>query len=215
MSQDTNIPNLRQNYASSTLEEANADKDPFKQFQTWFDEAVAADFMEPNAMNIATVNSAGELSSRMVLLKGFDPSGFVFFTNYESNKANDLASTKQCALTFWWDKLHRQVRVRGSVEKIKREETVEYFHSRPRGSQIGAIASKQSSVIENYAFLESEYKKIEEKYEGQEIPCPDRWGGYRVLPEQFEFWQGRPNRLHDRLRYTKINADWKIERLSP
>jgi len=215
MSQDINIENLRQNYASSTLEEDKAHKDPFKQFRVWFDEALAADFIEPNAMNIATVNEKGDISSRMVLLKGFDAEGFVFFTNYESNKANDLTTTQQAALTFWWDKLHRQVRIQGSVEKVTREESVEYFHSRPRGSQIGAMASRQSSVIENYAALESEYYKIEAKYENQEIPCPDYWGGYRVIPTQFEFWQGRPNRLHDRLRYSKTNTVWKIERLSP
>ncbi|MEM7401681.1 MAG: pyridoxamine 5'-phosphate oxidase [Pseudomonadota bacterium] len=215
MSQDINIEDLRQHYASATLEEVQADKDPFKQFQIWFNEAVAADFVEPNAMNIATVNDQGEISSRMVLLKGFDPQGFVFFTNYESNKAKDLASTKQAALTFWWDKLHRQVRIHGFVEKVSRDETVDYFHSRPRGSQIGAIASKQSHVIQDYAYLEDEYKKIESKYADQEIPCPKHWGGYRVIPEMFEFWQGRPNRLHDRLRYFKTSGNWNIERLSP
>ena len=215
MSQDINIEDLRQHYASAMLEETQSDKDPYKQFQIWFSEAVAADFVEPNAMNIATVNSQGEISSRMVLLKGFDSQGFVFFTNYGSNKAKDLASTKQAALTFWWDKLHRQVRIRGMVEKVSREETVEYFHSRPRGSQIGAIASKQSHVIENYTYLENEYKKIESKYADKEIPCPEHWGGYRVIPEQFEFWQGRPNRLHDRLLYTKVKDKWNIERLSP
>ena len=215
MSQDINIEDLRQNYASLTLEEAKADKDPFKQFQIWFDEAVAAEFVEPNAMNIATVNDKGEISSRMVLLKGFDSRGFVFFTNYESNKAKDLTSTKQAALTFWWDKLHRQVRIRGFVEKVTREETLEYFYSRPRGSQIGAVASKQSHVIKDYAHLENEYKKIESMYTDKQIPCPEHWGGYRVIPEQFEFWQGRPNRLHDRLHYTKTIDDWKIERLSP
>ncbi len=215
MSQDINIEDLRQHYASATLEEAKANKDPFKQFQIWFDEAVAADFVEPNAMNIATVNSQGEISSRMVLLKGFDSQGFVFFSNYESNKAKDIASTKQAALTFWWDKLHRQVRIHGSVEKVSREETIEYFHSRPRGSQIGAVASMQSHVIKDYAYLENEYKKIESMYADQEIPCPEHWGGYRVIPEQFEFWQGRPNRLHDRLRYTKTSDNWNIERLSP
>ena len=215
MTQDKSIQNLRQQYASSILEEADADQDPFKQFQIWFDEACAAEFIEPNAMNIATVNESGDISSRMVLMKDFDEHGFVFFTNYESNKANDLSSTQQAALTFWWDKLHRQVRVRGLVEKVTREETVEYFHSRPRGSQIGAIASKQSSVIKDSDYLAAEYKKIEEKYEGAEIPCPEHWGGYRVIPEQFEFWQGRPNRLHDRLRYSKTSTDWKIERLSP
>ena len=191
-------------------------QNPFKQFELWLDEALAANFVEPNAMNIATVNQDGDVSSRMVLLKGFDKKGFVFFTNYNSTKANDLESAKLAALNIWWDKLHRQVRINGSVEKVSRQETVEYFHSRPRGSQIGAIASAQSQVIENHSVLADEYSRIEALYEGNEIPCPDHWGGYRVLPDKFEFWQGRPNRLHDRLRYVRSNsADWEIERLSP
>lgn len=216
MSQDINIKDLRQNYATHALEEEQANKNPFKQFQLWLDEALAADFVEPNAMNIATVNQDGEISSRMVLLKGFDEHGFVFFTNYASNKANDLASTSKAALNVWWDKLHRQVRINGTVEKVTRDETVEYFHSRPRGSQIGAIASQQSRVIENHTVLEEAYRNIEAKYDDQEIPCPVYWGGYRVIPQQFEFWQGRPNRLHDRLRYAKASSGaWIIDRLSP
>lgn len=216
MSQDIKIKNLRQNYEAHALKKDNADKNPFKQFQLWLDEALVANFIEPNAMNVATVNKDGDISSRMVLLKGIDEKGFVFFTNYQSNKANDLASVNKAALNVWWDKLHRQVRINGLVEKVTREETVKYFHSRPRGSQIGAIASQQSRVIKNHAVLEEEYKKIESQFEGQEIPCPDHWGGYRVIPEQFEFWQGRPNRLHDRLRYAKTESgEWKIDRLSP
>jgi pyridoxamine 5'-phosphate oxidase len=216
MSQDINIKDLRQNYETHALEEDKANKNPFKQFQLWLDEALAAEFVEPTAMNIATVNKAGGISSRMVLLKGFDEQGFVFFTNYQSNKANDLASVNKAALNVWWDKLHRQVRINGLVEKVTRAETVEYFHSRPRGSQIGAVASQQSRVIKTHVELEEEYKKIELQYKNQEIPCPDHWGGYRVIPELFEFWQGRPNRLHDRLRYVKTDSDeWEISRLSP
>lgn len=216
MSQDINIKDLRQSYETQPLVEAEAHQDPFKQFKLWLDEAIAADFVEPNAMNIATVNQKGDVSSRMVLLKGFDEKGFVFFTNYNSNKSNDLDNAKKAALNIWWDKLHRQVRVNGLVEKVSRQETVEYFHSRPRGSQIGAIASEQSRVIENHAVLENEYSRLESLYDGKEIPCPDDWGGYRVIPEQFEFWQGRPNRLHDRLRYMRTSTSgWKIERLSP
>jgi pyridoxamine 5'-phosphate oxidase len=216
MSQDINIKDLRQNYETHALEEDQAHENPFQQFQTWLDEALVAEFVEPNAMNIATVDKNGEVSSRMVLLKGFDEKGFVFFTNYESNKANDLADSNQAALNIWWDKLHRQVRINGNVEKVGREETVEYFHSRPRGSQIGAIASNQSRVIKNHQALEDAYQKIEQQYDNQEIPCPDHWGGYRVIPQKFEFWQGRPNRLHDRLRYAKTNSDnWVIDRLSP
>jgi pyridoxamine 5'-phosphate oxidase len=216
MSQDINIKDLRQNYETHALEEDQAHKDPFQQFQTWLNEALVAEFVEPNAMNIATVDNEGEISSRMVLLKGFDEQGFVFFTNYESNKAKDLAETHKAALNIWWDKLHRQVRINGNVEKVSRDETIEYFHSRPRGSQIGAIASNQSRVIKNHVVLEEAYQEIEKKYGNQEIPCPDQWGGYRVIPKQFEFWQGRPNRLHDRLRYAKTNSgSWVMNRLSP
>lgn len=216
MSQDINIKDLRQHYGARALEEENTNKNPLKQFKLWFDEALKADFVEPNAMNIATVNKDGDISSRMVLLKDFDEKGFVFFTNYNSDKARDLESTNKVALNIWWDKLHRQVRIHGSAEKITREKTIEYFHSRPRGSQIGAIASQQSQVIEDHDVLEEEYKKLESLYENQKIPCPDHWGGYRVVPVQFEFWQGRSNRLHDRLRYVKSElGEWKIERLSP
>lgn len=207
---------MRQNYDTYVLLENQVDKDPFKQFQFWLNDALAEKFIEPTAMNIATVNKEGNISSRMVLLKSFDENGFVFFTNYKSNKAADLAATHQAALNFWWDKLHRQVRVHGRVEKVTREETLEYFHSRPRGSQIGAMASEQSQVIKNHVVLEEEYMKLESQYEGQEIPCPEYWGGYRVIPWQFEFWQGRPNRLHDRLRYVKTDSEeWNIERLAP
>ena len=216
MSQDINIKDLRQNYETHALEEDQAHKDPFQQFQSWLNEALVAEFVEPNAMNIATVDNEGEISSRMVLLKGFDEQGFVFFTNYESNKAKDLAETHKAALNIWWDKLHRQVRINGNVEKVSRDESIEYFHSRPRGSQIGAIASNQSRVIKNHVVLEEAYQEIEKKYGNQEIPCPDQWGGYRVIPKQFEFWQGRPNRLHDRLRYAKTNSgSWVMNRLSP
>jgi len=210
------IHKLRKNYQTVMLEKQKADKNPFSQFQIWFNEASAAEFVEPNAMNLATANTEGVISSRMVLLKAFDDNGFVFFTNYDSSKAQDLDSTKIAALNFWWDKLYRQVRIQGHVEKISKSESEEYFHSRPRGSQIGAIASQQSAVIENYQVLEVEYKKLEGKYKNQEIPYPDHWGGYRVIPEKFEFWQGRPNRLHDRLCYNKSKSgDWVIERLSP
>lgn len=216
MSQDINIKDLRQNYKTRVLEKNKAKIDPFKQFKIWFDEVLSADFIEPNAMNLATVNKDGVLSSRMVLLKTFDVGGFVFFTNYNSSKAQDLNITKSAALNFWWDKMYRQVRIQGHVERVSSHESKEYFHSRPRGSQIGAIASQQSSVIENYKVLEEEYNKLEGKFKDQEIPYPDHWGGYRVIPDLFEFWQGRPNRLHDRLRYAKTGSgEWEIDRLSP
>lgn len=198
------------------LSKKNAKEDPFAQFEIWFDEALDSDFIEPSAMNIATVNKHGEISSRMVLLKSFNKNGFVFFTNYKSNKAIDLLETKKAALNFWWDKLHRQVRINGGVEKISRNESVEYFNTRARGSQIGALASNQSQVIESFDVLEQQFQALEKNFTNKDISCPDSWGGYRVVPTLFEFWQGRPNRLHDRLRYTKISAsNWKIERLSP
>ena len=209
------IHELRKNYQTVMLEKQNANINPFSQFKEWFDEAQAADFVEPNAMNIATVNLNGEISSRMVLLKAFDEYGFVFFTNYNSSKAQDLFATKTAALNFWWDKLYRQVRIQGQVKKISQEESKNYFHSRPRGSQLGAIASSQSEVIDSYKILEDEYKRLEQQFDDKNVPYPDHWGGFCVVPDLFEFWQGRPNRLHDRLRYTKTTSDWIIERLSP
>lgn len=167
-------------------------------------------------MNLATVSRTGGVSSRMVLLKGFDEAGFVFFTNYNSSKAQDLLATRTAALCFWWDKLYRQVRISGRVEKIPAADSAEYFRSRPRGSQLGTLASQQSQVIGDYSVLEQSYKQLRQRYQGQEIPCPEHWGGYRIIPDQFEFWQGRPNRLHDRLRYTlSSDREWKLERLSP
>ena len=198
------------------LEKKKAKKNPIDQFQIWFDEALKEEFVEPTAMNIATVNSKGDISSRMVLLKEFDERGFVFFTNYNSDKSQDLLSTKKAVLNIWWDKLHRQVRISGQVEKISREESVEYFRTRSLGSQLGAHASNQSEVIENFQVLEKQYQQLEQQYANKEVPCPNHWGGFRVEPDLFEFWQGRPNRLHDRLRYSKIHGnDWKIERLAP
>ena len=216
MSQDIDITNLHKKYQPELLKKQNIPENPITLFRQWFDEALTAEFVEPTAMNLATVNHKSEVSSRMVLLKSYDDKGFVFYTNYNSQKAKDLNDIKQAALTIWWDKLHRQVRISGKVEKLTREESVEYFQSRPIGSQLGAIASQQSRVIENYAVLENEYKRLEQKFINQKIPCPEHWGGYRVIPELIEFWQGRPNRLHDRILYTSIpNDSWKIERLAP
>ncbi len=216
MSTDIDINKLRNKYQTVMLNKQIAKKNPFAQFQLWFDEVLASELSEPNAMNLATVSKEGEVSSRMVLLKTFDEAGFVFFTNYNSSKAQDIQATKNAAINFWWDMLYRQVRIDGRVEKIPREDSVEYFHSRPVGSQIGAIASQQSRVIKNYTALEKEYQRLEQYYKNQEIPCPEHWGGYRVIPKLFEFWQGRPNRLHDRLRYTQTSTEaWSIERLSP
>ena len=182
----SDIQKMRKNYPTVVLDKKKARSNPFDQFRLWFDEALASDFIEPNAMNLATVSSSGSLSSRMVLLKAYDETGFVFFTNYNSDKARDLQSTQTAALCFWWDMLYRQVRISGRVEKISAADSAEYFQSRPRGSQLGAMASQQSTVIQDYSVLESAYRQLEQHYRDQEeIPCPEHWGGYRVIPGVF------------------------------
>ena len=211
------ISSLREDYKVGKLIMSALKDNPIEQFNIWLEEALKTNTPEPTAMNLATCSSTGALSSRMVLLKEVDERGFVFYTNYESRKAQDIDSEAKAALCFWWGVLERQVRVEGSVELVSANESDEYFASRPRGSQIGAIASKQSSVIHAYQDLRDQVSAVEELHKDSEsIPRPDYWGGYRVIPEVIEFWQGQPNRLHDRLRYIKeTNGDWKIERLSP
>ncbi|KAL1541538.1 Pyridoxine/pyridoxamine 5'-phosphate oxidase 1, chloroplastic [Salvia divinorum] len=211
------ISALRENYISPELSEDQSEADPFTQFQKWFDDAMAAALKEPNAMAICTAGRDGKPSSRMVLLKGFDKDGFVWYTNYESQKTHQISENPQAALLFYWGGLNRQVRIEGPVRKVSDEESEQYFHSRPRGSQIGAIVSKQSTVIPGRQFLYQRQAELEAKYsDGSLIPKPKYWGGYRLKPEVFEFWQGQPSRLHDRLRYTPDGKGaWKIERLSP
>jgi pyridoxamine 5'-phosphate oxidase len=183
---------------------------------TWFNTAETAGVPEPNAMTISTATRHGSVSARIVLLKGVDERGFVFYTNYESQKGRELAENPRAALTFYWPGLARQVRVTGTVERVSREESRDYFESRPLLSQIGALASRQSTVLPGRAILEAEFDRLQAEYAVVGPPLPDDWGGYRVIPAVIEFWQGRPSRLHDRLRYTREpDGAWRIERLSP
>jgi pyridoxamine 5'-phosphate oxidase len=196
------------------LDEHDLDRDPFRQFEAWFTDA-AVRVRVPEAMAIATAGANGAPSLRMVLLKGFDKHGFVFFTGYESRKGRELETNPCAALLFHWDPLGRQVRVEGSVVRVAPEETERYFHSRPRGAQIAALASRQSTVIGSRAELDTRYAELERELTGRDVPVPPQWGGLRLVPVAFEFWQHRENRMHDRLRYRRDGDRWLIERLSP
>lgn len=210
------IADLRKEYTRDGLNETDVSTNPFVQFQIWFGEAVAAQLLEPNAMTLATVDGAGRPSARIVLLKGFDEQGFVFYTNYDSRKGRNLADNPAVALIFYWAELERQIRIEGDAHPVSAEESDAYFASRPRESQLGAIASNQSRVLQSRAELEECLQTLTEKYHDLPIPRLPHWGGYRVVPHLIEFWQGRPNRLHDRLCYRRgEDSIWVIERLSP
>ena len=208
------IAQLRKNYTFGQLSETEVPHNPLTLFQLWFDQAVKAECPEPNSMTLATANQAGDPSARIVLLKGVDQNGFTFFTNYQSQKGRELAIRPQAALLFHWDELERQIRIRGTVERVSPAESDEYFHSRPAASRIGAWASPQSSAIPSRAFLEEAETRFQAEF-GDKPPRPEHWGGYRLKPTEIEFWQGRPSRLHDRIHYKLEGSSWKIERLAP
>lgn len=210
------LAKIRKDYSLNSLDEASVAHNPFKQFETWFNEAMAAQVPEPTAMTLATVSANNRPSARIVLLKGFSDQGFTFFTNYQSNKGKDLIENPYCSLSFFWPELERQVRIEGLSERVTGQESDAYFNSRPRESQLGAWTSPQSSVIASRKILEERFKALEMEYAGQPtIKRPSQWGGYLVKPFQVEFWQGRVSRLHDRIVYIKEGADWKIARLAP
>jgi pyridoxamine 5'-phosphate oxidase len=216
MTTSKGIANLRQEYAQHTLSEECVNANPIEQFRIWFDEALKAEIKEPNAMALGTVSKDCLPSVRIVLLKGFDEKGFVFFSNYNSHKAQDLEANPHAAITFLWLGLERQIRIEGKVEKVSAEESDEYFNSRPFGSRLGAWSSPQSQEISKQELIDSEESYKERFTDENNVPRPPHWGGYRVIPNKIEFWQGRPSRMHDRILYT-LNADgsWKLSRLAP
>src|SRR6476646_8951877 len=212
----TDLSELRSEYTNRGLRRSDLHSDPLRQFGAWFAAALAAEERDVNAMSLATATPDGRPSVRIVLLKAVDQRGFCFFTNYDSEKGQELEANPRAALCFYWIKLERQVRISGSVERTSREDSAAYFHSRPVGSRLGAWASKQSEVVDSRQILDARMAEMNERYHKTEIPLPPHWGGYRVKAEQIEFWQGRPNRLHDRFRYVRRDdGSWQIDRLAP
>ncbi|WP_316807984.1 pyridoxamine 5'-phosphate oxidase [Pedobacter agri] len=209
------LQNLRQDYKSATLDESDVDNNPITQFKKWFDNAVEAQVYEPNVMTLATADKAGKPDARIVLLKGVDEDGFRFFTNYLSAKGKELKRNPYAALVFFWPDLERQVRIEGTVEKLDKETSEEYFVTRPVASQIGAVASPQSQIIPNRAFLEEKFEELKAKSDGKTIVKPAHWGGYIVKPTRIEFWQGRRSRLHDRINFELVKGSWVKNRLAP
>ncbi|QJD98485.1 pyridoxamine 5'-phosphate oxidase [Mucilaginibacter robiniae] len=210
------IQNLRQDYQAASLLEKDTDNNPIKQFENWFTEALQAQIHEPNAMTLATATHDGRPSARILLLKGFDERGFIFYTNYLSRKGKEITKNPHAAMTFFWGPLERQIRIEGTLEKLSKEESEKYFHSRPKGSQIGALASPQSQEIADRSIVENKWKQLETEYTDKEIPKPSYWGGYILRPQLIEFWQGRSSRLHDRILYKKSDkSNWKKVRLAP
>lgn len=206
---------MREEFISRPLDQKDLDLNPFRQFERWFKDTERAGYHMPNAMTIATVSADGQPSMRMVLLKFYDERGFVFYTNYGSKKAHDIELNPKVALHFPWHDIYRQVRITGKAEKIPATESLKYFLTRPKDSQIGAWVSNQSQVISSRQLLMSEFEKLKKKFFNKEVPLPSFWGGYRIVPDSFEFWQGQESRLHDRFLYTRQEGGWTIERLAP
>jgi pyridoxamine 5'-phosphate oxidase len=209
------LENLRQDYRSAQLNDNDVNKNPIKQFEKWFAEAMTAEIFEPNAMTLATADKTGKPNARIVLLKGFDENGFSFYTNYLSQKGKELKKNPQACLVFFWGELERQVRIEGKIEKLSKEASEKYFHSRPVASQIGAIASPQSQILNDRKELEQKFEELTSQYEGKTIPKPAHWGGYILKPTAIEFWQGRRSRLHDRIKFDLISGKWQTNRLAP
>ncbi|MEE4162366.1 MAG: pyridoxamine 5'-phosphate oxidase [Woeseiaceae bacterium] len=209
------VSDLRRSVTDRELNRENLDANPFLEFEAWFKLACELDRSDPNAMSITTVDEHGRPYARTVLLKSFDERGLVFYTNYESRKARHIAANPNVALLFFWSELGRQIGIRGTAEKMSATESLRYFASRPRGSQLGAWVSPQSSVITSRSLLKNKFEELRQKFENKEIPLPSFWGGYRIVPREFEFWQGRDDRLHDRFLYTRDGDDWRLERLAP
>jgi pyridoxamine 5'-phosphate oxidase len=210
------IADIRKTYAQAQLLESETAADPMEQFGKWWEQAVRAEILEVNAMTLATVNADGMPDARIVLLKGMDGQGFHFYTNYQSRKGQQLEINPRAALVLFWKELERQVRIKGRMERLPDAESDAYFHSRPRESQLGAVSSPQSEIIADRSWLEERYRSVEASFEGKEIARPDHWGGYRLIPESIEFWQGRPGRMHDRLEYKKDpSGSWFRQRLAP
>ncbi|GAB4232242.1 MAG: pyridoxamine 5'-phosphate oxidase [Ekhidna sp.] len=209
------IAAIRKEYTQAELDEKSVKKSPFQQFEKWFDEALKSEIIEPTAMVLSTVNELNQPFQRTVLLKTFSENGFVFYTNYKSRKATQLASNKQVSVLFPWYTLERQVAITGKAEKVSTQESLKYFLSRPRGSQLGAWVSNQSEIISSRTVLELKLAEMKQKFKEGKIPLPDHWGGFRIVPDSIEFWQGRPNRLHDRIMYEANSDGWNIKRLAP
>ncbi|MBA3721314.1 MAG: pyridoxamine 5'-phosphate oxidase [Parachlamydiaceae bacterium] len=210
-----NLKQLRREYQYQPFSRDDLAPNPFDQFVKWFEEAKRVGVMEPNAMVLATATAEGKPSTRTVLLKGVENGGFIFFTNIESRKAKEIGQNPLVSVTFLWLEMTRQITIEGIAELVSKEETSGYFASRPRGSQLGSSASRQDQIIESREILEKRYQELEKKYEGKSIPPPEYWGGYRIIPSRFEFWQGQENRLHDRFQYVLDEGVWQIDRLSP